>query len=64
MTTRLIPYLRADTRGGIAQRQDGDVLGSVQPVHCNLGAGGPLHHGYVIVPENTEKHETGKMARY
>lgn len=64
MTTRLIPYLRADTRGGIAQRQDGDVLGSVQPVHCHLGAGGPLHHGYVIVPENTEKHETGKMTRY
>lgn len=46
-------YLGADPRGGITECQDGHVLGPVQPVHCHLGAGGPFHHGDVVVPANT-----------
>lgn len=51
-----LPYLGADPRGGVAERQDGHVLGPVQPVHCHLGAGGPLHHGDVVVPADTDTH--------
>lgn len=50
----LVSYLCADSRGGIAQRQDRHVLGPVQPVYCHLGAGCPFHHGYVVVPANTD----------
>ena len=49
------PYLRADSRRRLAQREDGDVLRSVQPVNGQFGGGGPLHHGHVIL---TGKHET------
>lgn len=53
-----LSYLCADSCGGIAERQDRHVLGSVQPVYCHLGAGCPFHHGYVVVPENTDTHIT------
>lgn len=49
-----LSYLCADSRGGIAERQDGHVLRPVQPVYCHLGAGCPFHHGYVVVPANTD----------
>lgn len=52
-----LPYLGADPCGGIAERQDGHVLGPVQPVHCHLGAGGPFHHGDVVVSANTDTHK-------
>lgn len=52
---RVQTYLSADTRGGITEGQDGHILGPVQPGHSDLGAGGPLHHGDVILPENTNK---------
>lgn len=51
-----LSYLGADPGGGVAERQDGHVLGPVQPVHCHLGAGGPLHHGDVVVPADTDTH--------
>lgn len=51
-------YLCADSRGGVAQRQDRHVLGPVQPVYCHLGAGCPFHHGYIVVPANTDIHKT------
>lgn len=54
-----LSYLGADPRGGIAERQDGHVLGPVQPVHCHLGAGGPFHHGDVVVPASTDTHKPG-----
>jgi len=52
-----LSYLCADSRGGIAESQDRHVLGPVQPVYCHLGAGCPLHHGYVVVPANPDKHK-------
>lgn len=51
----LSPYLSADTRGGVTEGQNGYILGSVQPGHSDLGTGGPLHHGDVILPENKDK---------
>lgn len=54
-TPPLSPYLSADTCGGITEGQDGHVLGPVQPGHRDLGAGRPLHHGDVILPEDTNK---------
>lgn len=41
-------HLGADSCGGLTQCQYGVVLGSVQPVDCQLGAGGPLYHCDVI----------------
>lgn len=43
-------YLSADSSGGIAEGEDGYVLCPAQPVHSNLGASGPLHHGDVVLP--------------
>lgn len=48
-------YLSADPRGGLTQRQYGDVLGSVQPVDGQFGGGGPFHHGHVVLTEKTQK---------
>ena len=45
-----MPYLGADPSGGLTRREDGDVLGPVQPVDGQLGGGGPLHHGDVVLP--------------
>lgn len=47
------PYLGADPGGGIAEGEDGHVLRPAQPVHGDLGAGGPLDHGDVVLPEST-----------
>ena len=44
------PYLGADPRGGVAEGEDGHVLRPAQPVHGDLGAGGPLDHGDVVLP--------------
>lgn len=41
--------LGADSGGGFTQGEDGVVLRSVQPVDRQFGAGGPLHHGDVIL---------------
>lgn len=57
-----LSYLGANPRGGVAERQDGHVLGPVQPVHCHLGAGGPFHHGDVVVPANTDMHKPNHNA--
>ena len=46
------PYLGADPGGGIAEGEDGHVLSPAQPVHGDLGAGGPLDHGDVVLPES------------
>lgn len=48
------PYLCADPSGGVAEGEDGHVLRPAQPVDGHLGAGGPLHHGDVVLPENTQ----------
>lgn len=47
-------HLDAHSSRGLAQRQDRVVLGSVQPVDSQFSAGGPFHHGDVILPP--EKH--------
>lgn len=57
-----LSYLCADSRGGVAQRQDRDILGPVQPVYCHLRAGCPFHHGYVVVPANTDTGKTNHNA--
>lgn len=46
-------HLGADARRGLAQREDGNVLSSVQPVYGQFSGGRPLHHGHVVL---TEKH--------
>ena len=48
-------HLNADSRGSFTQSENGIVLTSVQPVDCQLGAGGPLHHGNVIFPPENHK---------
>lgn len=53
--TRHLSHLNTDSSRSLAQCQDGVVLGSVQPVDSQFGAGGPFHHGDIILPpENTE----------
>lgn len=42
-------HLDADSSRGLAQCQNGVVLGSVQPVDSQFSAGGPFHHGDVIL---------------
>lgn len=54
---RCTAYLRADARGCVAERQDGNVLCPVQPVHCHFGAGRPFHHGDVVVSKHTHTHK-------
>lgn len=54
-------YLCADPRGGVAEGEDGHVLRPVQPGHGDLGAGGPLHHGDVVLPGNA-KHSMSSLA--
>lgn len=57
---RLNPFhLDAHSSRRLAQRQDRVVLGSVQPVDSQFGAGGPFHHGDIILPpENTRSEWT------
>lgn len=65
LTSGLQPHLGADSRGGLAQGQNGDVLRSVQPVNGQFGAGGPFHHGHIVLaskaqrPDHTKKENTG-----
>lgn len=40
----------AGSGGGVAHRQDGDVLGSVQPPHSGPGLTDPLHHRHIMFP--------------
>lgn len=50
-----LSHLNTDSSRSLAQCQDGVVLGSVQPVDSQFGAGGPFHHGDIILPPgNTE----------
>lgn len=51
-------HLNADPRRGLAQRQDGVVLASVQPVDSQLRAGGPFHHRDVIFPPGKPQSES------
>lgn len=50
-------YLDTDSSCGLTQCQDGVVLGSVQPVDSQFGAGGPFHHGDIIFPPETTRWE-------
>ena len=43
-------HLNADSSRSLAKCQDRVVLGSVQPVNSQFGAGGPFHHGNIIIP--------------
>lgn len=52
----LCSHLGADSGCCFTQREDGDVLSSVQPVDGQFGAGGPFHHGHVVL---TTKHKGG-----
>lgn len=47
-------HLDAHSSRRLAQRQNRVVLGSVQPVDSQFSAGGPFHHGDVIL--SPEKH--------
>lgn len=47
-------HLDADSSRSFTQRQDGVVLTSVQPGDGQFGAGGPVHHGDVILPPGRE----------
>lgn len=51
-------YLCADPRCGLTQSQYRDVLGSVQPVDGQFGAGGPLHHGHVVLTDKQSSDTT------
>lgn len=57
----LQPHLGADSCGGLAQGQNGDVLGSVQPVDGQFGAGGPLHHGHVVLAGEAQRPDQATM---
>lgn len=52
----LCSHLGADSGCCFTQCEDGDVLSSVQPVDGQFGAGGPFHHGHVVL---TTKHKGG-----
>lgn len=56
-------HLDADSGGSLAQRQDGVVLGSVQPVDSQFSAGGPFHHGDIILPPGREARRLTISAR-
>lgn len=43
-------HLNADTSRSLTQCQYGVILGSVQPVDSQFGAGGPFHHRNIIFP--------------
>lgn len=47
-------HLDADSGCSFTQRQDGVVLTPVQPGDGQFGAGGPFHHGDVILPPGRE----------
>lgn len=47
-TSKTQTYLGADTCCGHTEGQDGDILGSVQPVYSQFGTCGPLHHSHIV----------------
>lgn len=49
-TSKTQAYLGADARCGHTEGQDGDILGSVQPVYCQFRTCGPLHHSHIVFP--------------
>lgn len=48
-SSQIQAYLSADTRCGHTEGQDGDILGSVQPVYSQFRACGPLHHRHIVL---------------
>lgn len=56
-------HLNADPSCSLTQCQDGVVLGSVQPVDSQLGAGGPFHHGDIIFPPGKPEGENTSPPR-
>ena len=50
-------HLNADSSGSLTQSQDGVVLASVQPVDSQFSAGGPFHHGDIILPPGKQESE-------
>lgn len=50
-------HLNTDSSCCLTQCQDRVVLGSVQPVDSQFGAGGPFHHGDIIVSPGKSKGE-------
>lgn len=57
----LQPHLGADSCGGLTQGQNGNVLGSVQPVDGQFGAGSPLHHGHVVLAGDAQRPDQATM---
>lgn len=61
LTSGLQPHLGADSCGGLAQSQNGDVLGSVQPVDGQFGAGCPFHHSHVVLAGKAQRRDHTNM---